>query len=492
MAMMPNWLDKRAYLTPNLEAIVLKNGESYTFKQLQNDSKAYATFLSQQGFKKGDHIAVLSSNCYEFAVVVHALHYIGAVAFLLNTRLTTGELVFQLEDGEVSGFIYHPTYENTAKELLKHHPFSIFSTNLKKPEEIIEFPSEINLEDVSHILYTSGTTGHPKGVQLTYGNHYWSATSSALNLGIDEKDRWLLSLPMFHVGGLSILYRSVIYGMPVHLHEKFDLEAIHHDIMEGGVTIVSVVTVMLEQLMERLGSDLYPDSFRCMLLGGGPAPKVLLEQCQQKQVPVYQSYGMTETASQFCTLDKGSMLSKIGSSGKPLFPGQLKIVENNQECSVNEVGEIEVKGPNVTKGYWKRPKANDKTFQDGWLKTGDLGYLDEDGFLYVVDRRKDLIISGGENVYPAEIESIFKGLEGIEDVGVVGVKDERWGEVPVAFVVKKNNAVTAETILHDASQYLAKYKVPKKVYFLEELPRNASRKLQRHKLLELLEGGGSS
>ncbi len=441
MTVMPNWLDKRAYLTPHKEAIVLNDGSKYTFKQLQHDAKSYAAYLKRQGFNKGDHIALLSSNCYEFAVVIHAFHYIGAVAFLLNTRLTAPELLFQLKDGKVKGLIYHSKYKEVANTLSEQAHLQLITMSAPREEEITDYETEIDLDEVSHILYTSGTTGNPKGVQLTYGNHYWNASSSALNLGLHQDDRWLLSLPMFHVGGLSILYRSVIYGMPVHLHEKFDVEAIHRDIMERGVTIVSVVTLMLEQLMDRLGQEQYPNTFRCMLLGGGPAPKTLVEQCQNRKVPVFQTYGMTETASQFCTLDEDHMLAKIGSSGKPLFPGQLKVVENEDECPANTVGEIVVKGPNVTRGYWKREQANREDFQNGWFKTGDLGYLDDDGFLYVVDRRKDLIISGGENVYPAEIESVLKGHNDIQDAGVVGIQDDRWGEVPITFIVKKRSII---------------------------------------------------
>ncbi|TFB13792.1 o-succinylbenzoate--CoA ligase [Filobacillus milosensis] len=486
MTITPNWLDQRAFLTPDKEAIVLADGQSYTFKELQHDAKLYATHLKNQGFKQGDHIALLSSNCYEFAVVIHALHYIGAVAFLLNTRLTVNELAFQIEDGEVTGLIHHENYKEVADKLEQNQHIQLVSMNQTSSEVSYDLNQEFDLDQTSHILYTSGTTGNPKGVQLTYGNHYWSATASALNLGLHKDDRWLLNLPMFHVGGLSILYRSVIYGMPVHLHEKFHVEAVHRDIMERSVTIVSVVTVMLEQLMERLGKQQYPDTFRCMLLGGGPAPQTLVKKCQTKHVPVYQSYGMTETASQFSTLDKESMMSKIGSSGKVLFPGQLKIVENGKECGPNDVGEIIVTGPSVTKGYWKRPEANKEKFQNAWLKTGDMGYLDQDGFLYVVDRRKDLIISGGENIYPAEIESILSGLDGIKEVGVVGKEDVKWGQVPVAFIVRKNTTLSKEEISDYAEANLAKYKVPKDIYFIEQLPRNASKKLQRHKLLEVI------
>ncbi len=483
----PNWLDKRAYLTPNKEAIVLNQNESYTFYELQQHAKSFATFLKHQGVKQGDHIGLLSTNCYEMVVTIHALHYIGAVTFLLNVRLKEDELLFQLKDGNIQTVIHHPNLTEKVNGLKKQHELKAIHFNElpRKGIKDVELIDEMNLDDVSHIIYTSGTTGNPKGVQLTYGNHWWSATASALNLGLHETDRWLLSLPLFHVGGLSILYRSVIYGMPIHLHEQYDLEAVYTDIMKNGVTIVSVVTVMLEELVNRLQDDHFPDTLRCMLLGGGPASKSLLEKCRDKRIPVYQSYGMTETASQFCTLDGDNMLTKIGSAGKPLFPGQLKIVKNDRECSIREVGEIVVKGPSVTKGYWNRKDANESSFIEEWFKTGDLGYFDEDGYLYVVDRRKDLIISGGENVYPAEIESVLKGIVGIKDAGVVGVDDDKWGQVPVAFIVP-SEPLEKETIIEECQKALANYKVPKQIMFVDELPRNASKKLMRHKLIDFL------
>lgn len=197
-----------------------------------------------------------------------------------------------------------------------------------------------------------------------------------------------------------------------------------------------VVSVMLEDMIRHLGDQTYPETFRCMLLGGGPAPFPLLNACKQRNIPVVQTYGMTETASQVSTLNQMDAIRKLGSAGKPLFPARLKIISGNREANPNEIGEVYVKGPMVTRGYYKREKANQEAFEHGWLKTGDLGYLDDEGYLYVVDRRKDLIISGGENVYPAEIESVLKEIRGVRDAGVTGKKDNKWGEVPAAFIVK--------------------------------------------------------
>ncbi|GMA44334.1 hypothetical protein GCM10025853_17910 [Tetragenococcus halophilus subsp. halophilus DSM 20339] len=339
------------------------------------------------------------------------------------------------------------------------------------------------LNDPFTIIYTSGTTGFPKGVVHTYGNHWWSAIGSALNLGISPQDKWLTVLPLFHVSGLSTLFKSVIYGMPIYLMTSFEPEKVHEALMKNHITMISVVTVMLQRLLEQMATERYPEQLRCVLLGGGPAPKPVLEQARKKEVPVFQSYGLTETSSQIVTLSPQDALRKIGSAGKPLVPAQLKI----HDPSTRGVGEIYVKGPMVTKGYFNNPTADQKAFQTDWLKTGDLGYLDEEGFLYVVDRRNDLIISGGENIYPSEIESVVSELTGVQEVGVTNRSDDQWGEVPVAFIVKDTqNVLDEEMVQTYLKSRLASYKVPKKIYFVEQLPRNASNKLMRYKLKEWL------
>lgn len=251
--------------------------------------------------------------------------------------------------------------------------------------------------------------------------------------------------------------------------------------MTKEITIASAVPVMLKKMVEVLGDRNYPDRFRCILLGGGPASKTLLEKAQSHQVPVFQSYGMTETSSQIVTLSPDNALEKLGSSGKPLFPAQLKIGP-----SENGIGEIFVKGPMVTNGYFNNQRATARAIDDGWLSTGDLGYVDQDGFLYVVDRRNDLIISGGENVYPSEIETVLARLDSVREAAVIGKNNEKWGQVPVAFVVKAEET-SAESILEFTKKHLAKYKLPKEIYFVEKLPRNASNKVVRNKLFEFLE-----
>lgn len=469
----PHWLNKQAYLAPQQIAIEKITGETITFLELKQKAQSFARKLATIGVKASDSIGILSTNQPEMIIIIHALSYLGAVSVLLNHRLTEQELSFQIEDADVSLLLMSDDLEG--KYTITHPNLSIysFSEMKNKGEQPIPLKEELDLNDPFTMMYTSGTTGKPKGAIHTYRNYWWSAMGSMLNLGLEAKDKWLACLPMFHIGGLSIFIRSVIYGIPVGFMEKFQVEEALQWIHEKNVTIMSVVTLMLKKMIDHLGDQKFPDEFRCMLLGGGSAPIVLLERAKEKNIPVFQSYGLTETSSQMATLSPEDALRKIGSAGKPLFPGQLKIHGPNEEG----IGEIFVKGPMVIESYYGL--AKDDAFQDGWLATGDLGYLDEEGYLYVVDRRSDLIISGGENIYPAEIEEVFYRIEEIEEVAVVGKKDEKWGEVPVAFVVRKNSSLTEEKVLSYARKHIASYKLPKVIRFVEQLPRNASNKVQR-------------
>ncbi|SHG48562.1 o-succinylbenzoate--CoA ligase [Ornithinibacillus halophilus] len=480
MTVIPHWLNKQANLIPHHTAIEHEDGTVITFRSLQEKSQSFAKKLTNVGVKKGDHVGLLSTNELKLVIAIHALSYIGAVGVLLNTRLTPDELQYQVDDANISLIVTNDGLLPKARKLTLQK-LETFLSVLEYEEQFVTLQEELQLDEVFTIMYTSGTTGFPKGVTHTYGNHWWSAIGSVLNLGLDKKDKWLATLPIFHIGGFSIYIKSVIYGMSVYLMEQFDTQKVHEAIMEKGITIASVVTVMVQRLLELVDEDGYPSDFRCMLLGGGPAPKPLLEKAKEKNVPVFQSYGLTETTSQIATLSATDALNKIGSAGKPLLPAQLKI---NQPDS-DQVGEIYVKGPMVTTSYFNKVEDTKEKIQDGWLATGDLGYLDGEGFLYVVDRRKDLIISGGENIYPSEIESILSGMEQIKEVGVTGIENETWGQTPIAVIVPKAT-ITKDEILAYAKERLAGYKVPKEIYFVESLPRNASNKLVRSELINYI------
>lgn len=475
---MPHWLTKQATQNPHKIAIETETGECMTFHALKEASQERARQLSHYGMQKGDHIGMLMTNSLDMVITIHALSYLQATIVFLNTRLTKNELQYQIDQADVSSvisecqLIKEKAIENISIYLMKE---------IKESEENkdVVLAKEINLSDPFTMMFTSGTTGFPKAVIHTYGNHLWSAMGSLLNLKYYNDDKWLLPLPMFHVGGFSILVRSVIYGMSVFLIHKFEAEKVFQIIEKEKITIASFVTLMLQQYVSYLDGKSASSSLRTILLGGGSIPTSLLDDVQRNQLPVYQSYGMTETSSQIVTLNEQNIDLKHGSAGSPLFPAQVKI-----DAQDKQVGEILVKGPMVFEGYYKNDKANEESFLDGWFKTGDLGYLDDDGFLYVVDRRSDLIISGGENIYPTEIEHVILELAGIKELAVVGRRDEKWGQIPVAYIVLEDDSLNQSTIEAHVEKKLASFKRPKAYHFIESLPRTASNKIMRHKLSE--------
>ncbi|MEC1021370.1 o-succinylbenzoate--CoA ligase [Bacillus paralicheniformis] len=473
----PNWLKQRAELTPDRMAVI-QGDHKLTFIQLFHEAKKTAGQLKSFGLRKGDTAAVLLTNRLEIVIAVHACFLLGVRIVLLNTKLSMDERTYQIEHSEAKLLLTEQPFLEEHREGKPARAVDIEDVQNAASPPVTEIES-IHLDDAATIMYTSGTTGRPKGVMQTFANHYFSAVSSALNLGLQEHDRWLIALPLFHISGLSALFKSVIYGMTVVLHQRFDAEEVLRSIKDNQVTIASVVQTMLSRLAAKV--DSCPESLRCLLLGGGPAPLSLLEECKRKRLPVVQSYGMTETCSQIATLAPEHSIEKLGSAGKPLFASSIKIEKNGTECHPGEHGEITVKGPTVMKGYLKNEAADKASFNDGWFKTGDIGYLDDDGFLYVLDRRSDLIISGGENIYPAEVEAVLLSHPKVAEAGVKGVDDKTWGKVPHAYLVA-DSPVDEEELSEFCKERLASYKVPKAFHFVGKLPRNASNKLMRHQL----------
>jgi O-succinylbenzoic acid--CoA ligase len=319
------------------------------------------------------------------------------------------------------------------------------------------------------VLFTSGSTGRPKQVLLTYGNHLWSALGSAVSLGVYRADRWLDCLPPHHVGGLSILLRSVIYGTTAVLHDHFDPDDVNRAIDEEQITIVSVVANMLRRVLDARGEAPFPSSLRCVLLGGGPAPRGLLDRCAAQRVPVVQTYGLTEAASQVATGTPALTERKPGAAGRP---------PSFTEIATDAAGEILVRGPTVSPGYGGG--AGPLCDADGWLHTGDLGFLDEEGLLYVTGRRDDMIVSGGENVQPLEVEIVLQSHPAVAEACAFGVADERWGQVLHARVcLTIPGAVTSDDLRLYARGRLAGFKVPRVIEIVDDLPRTASGKVLR-------------
>ena len=489
---MPDWLRNRARLSPNRIALDA-DGARLSYRELDSAVDAMAAGLLQAGVKPGDIVALLAQNGSPYAQAVHAVARAGAVLMPLNLRLTPAELGWQVNDAGAHRVLHDIPHRNLAIALRDEAP-PVELLDIERlparPEVLVGRagapPNEphFDLAALHSVVYTSGTMGRPKGAMLTYGNHLWSATASALNLGLRADDRWLACLPLFHVGGLAILLRSVIYGATAVLHPGFDPARVNAAIDDEAVTLVSVVANMLQRMLDDRGDRPYPASLRCVLLGGGPAPEPLLRRCAEAGVPVVQTYGLTETASQIVTLAPEDALRRLGSAGKPLFGAELRIVgEDGAECAAGKAGEIVVRGPSVTSGYLNRLDETAAAIRDGWLHTGDLGYLDGDGYLFVLDRRDDLIVSGGENVYPAEIEAVLQSHPDVLEAGVYGVEDERWVRAPVAVAVLREGATPdAESLLAYCRERLAAYKMPQRIEFTDSLPRNAAGKLLRNQL----------
>ncbi len=478
---MLDWLAHRAGVMPGVVALVDDQGE-HSYAELDQRADRVAAALWSSGVKPGDRVAMLAWNSPEVVELVHAVSRLGAVLVPLNARLRVEELAFQLRDAEVALLVCDASLVETGATAAREAevpPPRVFP--LDNDGQTFPRKEAHASNDPLCIMYTSGTTGLPKGVVLTYGNVFASAAGSAFNLGILPGDRWLAVLPLFHVGGLSIVMRSVLYGTGMVLHRQFDEHALSASLRHDRVTHVSVVATMLQRLLDVDAEPCAPQ-VRVVLVGGGPVPGALLERAAALGYPVVQTYGLTETASQVATLAPADAIARLGSAGKPLVTTRLRV-----DGAAGEPGEILVSGPVVTPGYFRRPEATAAAIHDGWLHTGDIGRLDEDGYLYVLDRRDDLIVSGGENVYPAEVEALLLRHPAVREAAVVGLRDPAWGQVVVAAIVADEGAVPEEIRVWMRGR-LAGFKVPSRIERVEALPMTASGKVQRRLVREMLAG----
>jgi len=431
------WLPRAAALRPRHPALIDADGTVATYAELHARALEAAAVLQAQGVAEGDRVALQLPSGLPFLAALHATLMLGATVVPVDLRLRPGERAARTQDAKLT--VEEPLHRNgepdprILERLTPDHPVTL--------------------------MHTSGTTADPKPVALTAGNWTWNALGSALALGLDPHDRWLCTLPLSHVGGLAIPIRSAIYGTTVVLHERFDTEAVLTAIERDQVTLVSLVPTTLERLLD--AGLKAPNPLRVALIGGGPLAPTLAAQAQEAGIPVAQTYGMTETCSQVTT----SLPGEPETAGRPLVGQQVRIADDD---------EILVKGPTVAPGA---------AAPDGWLHTGDCGVLDAQGRLTLTGRKADAIVSGGENVAPAEVEAALLAHPAVADAGVHGRPDPRWGEAVVATVVLHDGAeAEAEELRAHVASQLARFKVPKEVAFADRLPRTASGKLLRREL----------
>jgi O-succinylbenzoic acid--CoA ligase len=413
-----------------------------TYAELEAEATWVARRLAAHGVRRGSIAALTMHPRREQVVLMHALMKLGAELLPLGPRLTAEERATIV------------TAEEPIIDL--DDPGQLTQTEADMP-----LLGEHDMDAVCCRVLTSGSTGTPRPIPLSYGNFLWNAVGSAFNIGVEPSDRWLCCVPLSHIAGLGIVMRSVIYGTTAVVHDGFDVDRVGESLKRDGISQVSLVATMLTRLLEA-GVDL--SGPRAILVGGGPVPEEPLEEAIAKGATVVQTYGLTETCSQVTTLAPADAQRKLGSAGRPLLTTHLRIQD----------GEILVQGPTVAPG---------SADADGWLHTGDLGHIDDDGFLYVRDRIDDLIVSGGENVVPAEVEEVLLRHPHVAEAAVIGREDPEWQQAVTAVVVLESDAeVSPDELRRYCAESLAGFKVPKRVELASALPRTPSGKLMRRAL----------
>ncbi|MFB0832981.1 acyl-CoA synthetase [Arthrobacter halodurans] len=501
---------RQAQFGPGAPALVYE-GRTIGYAELVDDAGRLAAAMRANGVVEGDRVAYLGLNSATFLTTMLATWWLGGVFEPLNFRLAPREVGVLLERSTPRLVVTEPCHQDVVETLAGHEGFDAGAYRLVLVDNDPAVPVAIEPaafwtplsgflataggelpeararfeDDLAILMFTSGTTGVPKGVQLTFGNLWWNSVNVDSLVDTRRGDTNLAVAPLFHIGGLNALtLRVLVRGGTTVVRRTFDPRQTLRDIEEHRVSQAFLVPAQLSAMQQTDEFERHDlSSLRALICAGAPVPPVLLKQYEHKGVPVQQAWGLTETSPFATYLPSELTYEKAGSCGIPMPYTQVKIVDpatGEDVAAPGTTGEMWVKGPNVTPGYWKDPAMTAVSFLGGWFRTGDIGFRDEDGFFYIVDRLKDMIITGGENVYPAEVERALMEFPGVLDVAVVGVEDSRWGESVVAVMSCANGTVPdIEEVRNFTSTYLARYKLPKKLVLTGAVPRNGAGKLDK-------------
>jgi fatty-acyl-CoA synthase len=495
------WLGDRARLTPKRRALTFE-GVTWSYEEFVARVDQAAGALRDLGVRHGDRVGFLGLNSLAFFELLFASARIGAIYVPLNFRLTGPELSFVIGDAGVHTLVVDDGHKAVIEGVRGELPCRRFLASETASDdwasladacaEAVPYTGHerIDPDEVALIMYTSGTTGRPKGAMLTHANLWWNNVAALLLADVLETDVSLVCAPLFHIGGLNVTtLQALMKGAELVVHRSFDPGRFIEDIGHYGVTTVFAVPAMLLFVSQHpTFDDADLTTLRSIICGGAPVPEALIKLYNGRGVQINQGYGLTETSPCATFLTPEWSLAKLGSAGRPPMLVDVKLVDADGRRVSEPMarGELCVRGPNVMRGYWNRPIETAQVIDpDGWFHTGDVAYADEDGFFYISDRIKDMVITGGENVYPAEVESVLYDYPAIADVAVIGVPDERWGEAIVAVVVPRpGETVELEALREFAGERLARYKLPARVENVDVIPRNPAGKVLKFELRE--------
>ena len=493
---------KQAEQRPENPAIIFE-GDETSYGEFASRVRRQAGLLKDSGVCVGDRVGFLGFNQPSFIETLFATVALGAIFVPLNFRLTGEELTFIIGDAGVHSLVVDseltPVIQSVQDRLPCRNYFSVGSdvngfvdleTAMASASSLSDV-AELAAHDTLLIMYTSGTTGLPKGAMLTHGNIVWNNVNANLAFGAKSTDVLLTAAPLFHIGGLNVMTISALQmGSPLVLLRHFDPGAVLSAIQSYNVTHMFGAPAMflfMAQHPDFHSTDL--SSIEILIVGAAPCPESLISLYGDRGISFCQGYGLTETSPFASFLGPERCLEKLGSAGLSPVHTELRIVDgDNAAVGPHERGEICVKGPNIMKGYWNRPEATAKAIDaEGWFHSGDVGYLDDEGYLYICDRLKDMVISGGENVYPAEVESVLFEHPAISEVAVIGLPDEKWGEAVTAVAaLNEDHSLTLDELREFADAKLARYKLPLRLHLVPELPRNPAGKVLKFQLREQL------